>query len=685
MFNGFEYGGRVLRVHFDKYTSTPVSAANLGLLNLGARSSPLNLPQPQLTGQSSFGSRQSPFSHAAASQFSQQQQQQQQMPSMPSMQGASIEAVRDALAAQQQQHYYQQQQQQQQSGNGLFGGDAPAYTFLEELEYNERPSELSLGSLATLVPRSRRGSSSTSARSGSFGAGSSLTSFEGSALRNSTTSTNLNLSGPSLSAPPASQLDSDPNSSSLKATPPPESSSSLPSTVSATSPGLAQRRISNSGNGNGSRSAAQASLSLLTNSQSQSHSPRGSGTHPAHPGPISLPPPSVVSGFPIPMQHTLSPLLASPLHNPYAPQQTTPGAYPHSPYAHHPQYATPGQPPIAYSPLHHPAHGVLMTPHGIPPITPSMPSFSFAAQPTPVASMGGMSIASPPPHAHAGAYLPHHPHHARYSSHGAQIPQHPGLVHTASFSPGLMMSPGQGPFFGGPPAPIGKASGSGLRHGGETGGEGEEGENQSVNEQMQQGMGSPFGQHAPQYMQHPMGSPGYFVQMEPSGYFPPMPPPSDGDYFPPVAQSDMVAHEILRDPSSSSDERRRRMSASSVLSEAETDFGMEGGDARSSAATSRTGDETSTPESVVGEEGAEEGKEKEKKDARSYSMSSGEGVSRDRRPAIQKNHSDEAAPGHAQTTAAPTTQKTRSRSVADKEGPSVSRPPVVGSHSDETL
>ncbi|OBZ67935.1 hypothetical protein A0H81_12292 [Grifola frondosa] len=104
--------------------------------------------------------------------------------------------------------------------------------------------------------------------------------------------------------------------------------------------------------------------------------------HPAHPGPISLPPPPPVSAFPAPPPHTLSPSYPSP--------------HPHP----------------AMSPLHHPMlgmpAGVTITPHGLPPITPSMPSFTFLPQPSPGAL--------PPDPAPPPAFAP--------------------------FSPGVTMSPG---------------------------------------------------------------------------------------------------------------------------------------------------------------------------------------------------------------------------------------------------
>ncbi|EMD35406.1 hypothetical protein CERSUDRAFT_124727 [Gelatoporia subvermispora B] len=112
---------------------------------------------------------------------------------------------------------------------------------------------------------------------------------------------------------------------------------------------------------------ATTALSSPTGSQRQA-APQSNGTqshtphqHPAHPGPIALPPPPPVTAFPVPPPHTLSPV-----------------AYQFSPIM---------QTPI--SPLHPPPHmvgtpyGVAFTPHGLPPVTPSMPSFTFVPQQTP--------------------------------------------------------------------------------------------------------------------------------------------------------------------------------------------------------------------------------------------------------------------------------------------------------------
>ncbi|KAI0701040.1 hypothetical protein BC835DRAFT_294240 [Cytidiella melzeri] len=190
--------------------------------------------------------------------------------------------------------------------------------------------------------------------------------------------------------------------------------------------------------------------------------------HHAHPGPITLPPPPLVSGFPVPPAHTLS------SHGAYPPQM--------SPYA---------------SPLHHPAvmmgmMGMNMTPLGLPPITPSMPSFTFLPQPSPTAppshdpastqgSLPANQSTNPQQQHPAGAYLPHLHH-----THGSMLSPY------TPFSPGVAMTPGA--FWGRP----GSAAG---------------------NPYINTAVGAPV--HASQ--------PGYFPQVsaqqwqpeEPQGYFPP--------------------------------------------------------------------------------------------------------------------------------------------------------------------
>ena len=119
-------------------------------------------------------------------------------------------------------------------------------------------------------------------------------------------------------------------------------------------------------------------------------------THPAHPGPISLPP----AAFVIPAPHNFSPvspmfsppgILVPSLHRPGVPPLTASHAPAHSPLTH----------PIhshVRSPLHHPVHGhpINMTPSGLPPITPSMPSFQFVSGPPPPTHLGHPPAIFPP-------------------------------------------------------------------------------------------------------------------------------------------------------------------------------------------------------------------------------------------------------------------------------------------------
>jgi hypothetical protein len=185
-----------------------------------------------------------------------------------------------------------------------------------------------------------------------------------------------------------------------------------------------------------------------------------------HPGRIALPPPSV-AGFPHP--HALSPNTISPLHHP-----------------HHP-----------ISPLHHPHHIVTMTPHGLPPMTPSMPSFTFLPQPSPGVH-GGPQLGNPPVNRPDGPQTSNVPH---------------ILTPYTPFSPGVTMSPGA--FWGRPGAGVNPYAAVGAPT------------------HMQQ-----------QWVQH--GSP---LREDPGGYFPPVPPQ---EYFPFVPPSSSgLANEVVPDDESS--------------------------------------------------------------------------------------------------------------------------------------
>ena len=194
-------------------------------------------------------------------------------------------------------------------------------------------------------------------------------------------------------------------------------------------------------------------------------SPSSNSSFP-HPGRIALPPPSVV-GFSHP--NTLSPSAISPLHHP-----------------HHP-----------ISPLHHPHNVVTVTPHGLPPMTPSMPSFTFLPQPS--------------PGAHGG------PQPGNLSSNRSDGPQTSNVPHVLTpytpFSPGVTMSPGA--FWGRPGAGVNPYAAVG----------------------------------APVHVQHQWVQHGSPLREDAGGYFPPVPPQ---EYFPFVPPSSSgLANEVVPDGESS--------------------------------------------------------------------------------------------------------------------------------------
>ncbi|KAH9888130.1 hypothetical protein C8Q73DRAFT_204492 [Cubamyces lactineus] len=258
--------------------------------------------------------------------------------------------------------------------------------------------------------------------------------------------------------------------------------------------------------------------------QQQHQTPQHHHHHPAHPGPIALPPPPPVTAFPVPPPHTLSPQYMS--------------MSPHM--AGHPM-----------SPLHHPMMGMsmpMMTPHGLPPITPSMPSFTFLPQPSPglPASPAGVDGAG-------GAAGP-----------GGERPtMHGHMQHVMTpfspFSPGVTMSPGA--FWGRPGTGanpfINPAVGAPVRPG----------YYPYPHQQQQPPPQQQQQQPGEQQQGDQEGRPpdGYFPPIpvgreEPAGYFPWMPPPpqqhqhqhqstSHGDGG--TQRTSGLANEILRDDSSS--------------------------------------------------------------------------------------------------------------------------------------
>ena len=131
--------------------------------------------------------------------------------------------------------------------------------------------------------------------------------------------------------------------------------------------------------------------------QSSPPSRQRAQTHPAHPGPITIPPPSA---FVAPPAHTLSPVSPtfapgthiSPSHKPGVPMHS-PLAHPHSPLRH-PMYSH-TRPPLQH-PAHPPSLTLNMTPSGLPPITPSMPSFQFVPGPPTLSQFNHPTVAFSP-------------------------------------------------------------------------------------------------------------------------------------------------------------------------------------------------------------------------------------------------------------------------------------------------
>lgn len=169
-------------------------------------------------------------------------------------------------------------------------------------------------------------------------------------------------------------------------------------------------------------------------------SPQKPASSRRQPGPIALPPPCT---FTLPHPPVLSPYPPPHPHSPmyhagYAP------SHPMSPL-HHPGVRSPIHHPTI-SPLHSPYHmhyGVI-TPHGLPPITPSMPPFTFLqptnghANTTEQQSSNNGSYRGQAAEGQTEAPPPSSPYHlpphsqVPYSSH---LPSH-------MFSPGIPLSPG---------------------------------------------------------------------------------------------------------------------------------------------------------------------------------------------------------------------------------------------------
>ncbi|OJT08221.1 hypothetical protein TRAPUB_893 [Trametes pubescens] len=257
--------------------------------------------------------------------------------------------------------------------------------------------------------------------------------------------------------------------------------------------------------------------------------------HPAHPGPIAIPPPPPVTAFPVPPPHTLSP-----------------------------QYASPHMQGHPMSPMHHPLMGMsmpMMTPHGLPPITPSMPSFTFLPQPSP-------GLPSP------AAVESNEQRQAQHVHAQAQAMMHMQHVMTpfSPFSPGVTMSPGA--FWGRPGSGanpfINAAVGAPVRPG-QTyytaypqqmqqqpqQQQQPEPDQQSQSQAGEQEGRPPDGYFPPVAVSVAMAQGGAVAREEPAGYFPWVPPSNAAEAHQQQQQQQRelrtsgLAYEILRDDSAS--------------------------------------------------------------------------------------------------------------------------------------
>ncbi|KAG5651756.1 hypothetical protein H0H81_007568 [Sphagnurus paluster] len=164
-----------------------------------------------------------------------------------------------------------------------------------------------------------------------------------------------------------------------------------------------------------------------------------SSHHPRHPGPISLPPPPSATAFPLHHHnhnpgmppHGISMVGFSPLHHPLG-SPSSPLFHPH--HMSH-QQQIPHQ----------------MTPHGLPPITPSMPSFNFLP---PAASPSSKHNTHPahahPQHQHQHQHQHAHTHYSPYThTHALPLPLPSplgmgmgiGMVHMLMQTPGSPVAP----------------------------------------------------------------------------------------------------------------------------------------------------------------------------------------------------------------------------------------------------
>ena len=302
-------------------------------------------------------------------------------------------------------------------------------------------------------------------------------------------------------------------------------------------------------------------------SSSAGHGRKSTQSSHRHPGPISLPPPTA---FTLPPGVVFSPHSHPQSPNYHPGYSLSPHPHPMGSPLHHPMGSPLAHPTHVHSPLHHPGHpqygtyphhatpvhyGVT-TPHGLPPITPSMPPFTFLHPQAQTPTQNGHARGSEergqnafqnearqtdPSKRESAAHVTQYAYYPPSSNAPQQRMQY-AQIHPHMFSPGIPLSPGiMVPLSQGMVSPVSIPMAG-------------------VSVPMTPGVAltpgvtmtpGAFWSHAP-WMNPTVGAPVHATDgpNEPShiaaeGYFPPVSEPSgDTGYFPPVSS---VANDILKE------------------------------------------------------------------------------------------------------------------------------------------
>lgn len=367
----YDFVGRILKVHHDKFTQTYSPSPLSAFPALSLSSSMPNSAHPYVQSSTPFGMQQQ-LGQGQTQFYGRQSQNQNPTPGsmnvhsrFPSAEGMGHAGVGEGL---------QFNEQQLPPSARMMANPLPLLSRGDE----STPSATSLLNvisnefLTAGRAHERDTLSSISLKPGNIAMGQSASTGNLSTIANATTSPKELATSPAMtsmqataSAPPSMSAGSAANASSSKRLHPIATTSTASNAPSAVAPSCSTSPRAST------RTQARASTSPRATSLS---------SHPAHPGHIQIPPPPHAGAFPMIPPHGFSPgATISPMGHSYSPH-------------HHPHY-----PPLhQLTPLQHPSASnsssaaPMMTPHGLslPPITPSMPSFSFVPgmQPSP----GGM-------------------------------------------------------------------------------------------------------------------------------------------------------------------------------------------------------------------------------------------------------------------------------------------------------